>query len=218
MIVADVTTHSSDAVSPKPSPAPPSSGEHLPAIQHHAIQHHAIQHHAIQHLPAIQHHASCVSAWLRHVLALPLPSSTVVAVAFAKVPPLSAAAAAPLPQRFPQVDLLPTQVFLEVLPPLLQLAHDVPVSLFATSAKANSQVTTAHHTSHVTRHTSHVTRDRCTAYFMTLQLLSSTADNIPAAAAAAVVVVAAAATTHCRTLLPLCQRRRRREMQLTIAL
>jgi hypothetical protein len=40
-----------------------------------------------------------------------------------------------------QVDLLPTHLFLDLLPPLLQLPVDVaPISLFATSAKANSQV------------------------------------------------------------------------------
>jgi hypothetical protein len=52
-----------------------------------------------------------------------------------------------------QVDLLPAHVFLDLLPPLLQLPVDVvPVSVFATSAKANSQVSDVCYSS---RHLSH---------------------------------------------------------------
>jgi hypothetical protein len=109
-----------------------------------------------------------------------------------------------------------------LMPPLLQLPlHAAPVSLFATSAKANSQVTTTRHpshvtrhtshvtrhtytshvtrhTSHVTRHTSHVTRHRCIACFTMLPLLSSAADKISAAALAAAAPAPAATASHYR--------------------
>jgi hypothetical protein len=115
--------------------------------------------------PAIQQHASCINAWLRLLSALPLPSSTVVAVAFTKV--LLATFLAtfillllkPSCNTTSQVDLLPAHVFLDLLPPLLHLPTDgMPVSLFATSAKANSQVMRTPHTSHLSSHTSQVHR------------------------------------------------------------
>jgi hypothetical protein len=72
-----------------------------------------------------------------------------------------------------------------LLPPLLQLqlpAHAVPVSLFATSAKANSQVMRARHMSSCS-----LTQLRYTVYFMTLRPSSSAADclllHVPSAAA-----------------------------------
>ena len=107
-------------------------------------------------IPAIQQLASSINAWLRLFSAVPLPSSTVVAVAFTKVLP---AALLLLLERSckttSQVDLLPTHVFLELLPPLLHLPIDgMPVSLFATSAKANSQVVRIPHTSHLSSHSS----------------------------------------------------------------
>ncbi len=100
-------------------------------------------------------------------------------------PSLAAPQPLKLPRKLPQVDLLPTQVFLELLPPLLQLqlpGHAVPVSLFATSAKANSQVMRACHMSSCS-----LTQLRYTVYFMTLRPSSSAADclllHVPSAAA-----------------------------------
>jgi hypothetical protein len=154
LVVADASTAVSEAVLPLQIPTSsrsldPESGANEAAACNSL-------------LPAIRHHASSISAWLRLLASLPLPSSTVVAVAFTKVllspVPLNLPAS-DVSFELPQVDLLPSHVFLELLPPLLQLPSDSSsVSLFATSAKANSQVTSLLYSSSMISHTSQVHR------------------------------------------------------------
>ncbi len=80
MIVADVSTAAPDASLPSPLPSS------FPSLAPESIA--GSTHTRADSLPAIQHHASCISAWLRHLSALPLASSAVVAVALTKVPAL----------------------------------------------------------------------------------------------------------------------------------